>query len=187
METVKLVEQFKNTNVVGLDLAADEAGFPIDNHIKAFEYANKNGLNCTAHAGEAKGPDSVWETLKYFKTTRIGHGVRSIEDPKLIDYLVKKNIHLEVCPTSNIQTDVFDKIEQHCIDKLYNHGVSVGINTYARSVSPITLTSEYQLLQKKFNWNNKHFLKCNLNALEASFANKKLKNELMTKLLKTYL
>jgi adenosine deaminase len=66
MGTVKLVEQFKGTNVVGFDIAADEAGFPIDNHIAAFTYAKAHGINCTAHAGEARGADSVWETLKHF-------------------------------------------------------------------------------------------------------------------------
>ncbi len=187
METVKLVKKFKNTTVVGLDLAADEAGCAIDNHIKAFKYAKNNGLNCTAHAGEARGADSVWETLKNLSTTRIGHGVRSIEDPELIDYLIKNNIHLEVCPTSNIQTDVFDKIENHCIDKLYKAGVSVGINTDARSVSPITLSSEYKLLSRVFNWNKSYFLKCNLNAIEAAFIPDSIKNNLVEQLTNAYL
>jgi len=187
MKTVKLVKKFKNTSVVGLDLAADEAGFAIDNHIKAFEFAKNNKLNCTAHAGEASGADSVWETLKTLSTTRIGHGVRSIEDPELIDYLIKNNIHLEVCPTSNIQTDVFYKIENHCIDKLYNAGVSVGINTDARSVSPITLTSEYELLKEIFNWDKTHFLKCNLNAIEAAFISDSTKKTLSKRLTQAYL
>jgi len=186
MQTVQLVETFKNTTIVGLDLAADEAGFAIDNHVRAFQYAKAHGLNTTAHAGEARGANSVWETLSYFRTTRIGHGVRSIEDSKLIDYLVSNNIHLEVCPTSNIQTDVFDTINHHCIDKLYKAGVSIGINTDARSVSPITLTSEYNLLSKTFNWDKSHFLKCNFNALEAAFIDEATKSELKKQLIRAY-
>ncbi len=90
METVKLVEQFKGSYVAGFDIPADEAGFPIDNHIAAFNYAKEKGIFCTAHAGEAQGPESIWETLKYFGPSRIGHGVRSIEDEKLVAHLRKK-------------------------------------------------------------------------------------------------
>src|SRR5205814_2683217 len=89
METVKLVEKFNGTYVAGFDIAADEAGFPIDNHIAAFEYAKQKNIHCTAHAGEARGADSVWETLQYFGPGRIGHGARSSEDPKLVAHLKK--------------------------------------------------------------------------------------------------
>ena len=68
------------------DIAADEAGFPIDNHIKAFQFAKNNHINCTAHAGEAKGPESVLETLENFHPSRIGHGVRSAENDKLLTF-----------------------------------------------------------------------------------------------------
>jgi adenosine deaminase len=103
LETVKLVHRFKGSKVVGFDIAADEAGYPIDNHISAFHYANDNKIPCTAHAGEARGPDSVWETVANFRPSRIGHGVRSIEDLLLIEELKQKEIHLEVCPTCNVQ------------------------------------------------------------------------------------
>ena len=86
METVELAKKFKGSHVIGFDIAADEAGFPIDNHIKAFDFANMNEIKCTAHAGEARGAESVWETLKNFKPSRIGHGVRSFEDIKLLDF-----------------------------------------------------------------------------------------------------
>lgn len=84
IETVKLAEQFKGTQVAGFDIAADEAGFPIDNHIGAFQFAKTNHIHCTAHAGEARGADSIWETLQHFHPSRIGHGVRSAEDEKLL-------------------------------------------------------------------------------------------------------
>lgn len=186
LETVALVDQFKGTKVVGFDIAADEAGFPIDNHIKAFEFANSKQINCTAHAGEAKGATSVWETLHQFKPKRIGHGVRSIEDEELIKYLVENNIHLEVCPTSNIQTNVFDKIQSHPIDKLYQKGVSLSVNTDARTISNVTLASEYMLLKNQFNWNKANFLRCNLNALDHAFLNPAIKESLKQRILKEY-
>jgi len=179
METVKLVEQFKGTTVVGLDIAADEAGFPIDNHIAAFKYARQNGLHATAHAGEACGPESVWETLRNFEPSRIGHGVRSIEDPELIKYLFENQIHLEVCPTSNLKTGVYDRIEDHPANRIYDSGVSMGISTDGRTISNVTLEEEYGKLQKYFGWEKAHFIKCNLNAIEAAFTTREKKDELI--------
>ena len=170
METVELVRKYKGTHIVGFDIAADEAGFPIDNHIKAFQFAKSHNIHCTAHAGEARGAESVWETLKNFHPSRIGHGVRSAEDAQLLSYLKANNIHLEVCPTSNIQVNVFNKIEDHTADKIYNTGVSMSINTDARTISNVTLADEYKLLERTFKWNKKHFRKCNLEAIDHSFA-----------------
>ncbi|UCH93682.1 MAG: adenosine deaminase [Candidatus Aminicenantes bacterium] len=182
ISTVKLAEQFQGTRVAALDLSADEAGFPLDAHISTFDYARQKGIHCTAHAGEAKGPESVWETLEHVKPSRIGHGVRSIEDPKLVEELKRKNIHLEVCPSCNVQIDVFDTYADHSIDRLYNAGVSVGINTDGRTISNISLTDEYERLQQVFGWGAEHFLKCNQNALAAAFLLAKEKQQLEKKL-----
>ncbi len=169
LETVQLAKEFKGTTIVGFDIAADEAGFGIANHIKAFEFAHLNGIPCTAHAGEAKGPESVWETLQYFKPSRIGHGVRSAEDPALMLFLKENNIHLEVCPTSNIQTNVFNTIQNHSADTIYKSGISMSINTDARAISNVTLADEYQLMETVFNWDIAHFKKCNLEAIQHAF------------------
>ncbi len=186
METVQLVSQFKGSNVVGFDIAADEAGFPIDNHIRAFDFAKKNGLNVTAHAGEAKGAESVWETLKNFHPSRIGHGVRSAEDPELLRFLKKEGIHLEVCPTSNVQTNVVPTIKDHPADRIYHSGVSMSVNTDARAISDTTLTREYQILQKEFDWGKAHFLKCNLEAIEHAFTSDEVKAALRATIIEAY-
>jgi adenosine deaminase len=170
METVELAKKFKGTCVVGFDIAANEAGFPIDNHIKAFQLANENNISCTAHAGEARGAESVWETLMNFHPKRIGHGVRSAEDAALLSFLKFNNIHLEVCPTSNVQSNVFNKIEDHTADKIYNSAVSMSINTDGRTLSDITLAREYELMEEVFRWDKSHFKKCNLEAIDHSFA-----------------
>ena len=178
LRTVKFVDKFKGTHIVGFDIAADEAGFPIDNHIKAFQFAKENNIKCTAHAGEAKGPESVWETLENFHPLRIGHGVRSAEDDKLLAFLKAKHIHLEVCPTSNIQVNVFDKIENHSANKIYNSGVSMSINTDCRTISNTTLNKEYHIMEQIFNWDRKYFKKCNLEAIKHSFATEKIKKKI---------
>ena len=179
IDTVKLVEKFGgHSRVVGFDIAADEAGFPIDNHISAFEYAHEKGLNCTAHAGEACGAESVWETLQKFKPSRIGHGVRSAEDPELMNYLKDHDIHLEVCPTSNLQTNVFDTIADHSINCLYKKGVSLSVNTDTRTISNVTLKEEYQTLADVFDWDSGHFQRCNLEAIDHAFTDNKTKEKL---------
>lgn len=186
METVQLVEQFKGTNVVGFDIAADEAGFPIDAHLKAFAYAKKKGLSCTAHAGEARGADSVWETLRHFHPKRIGHGVRSIEDPELIAFLKAEGIHLEVCPTSNVQTAIYDKIKDHRLNDIYQMGVSMSVNTDARTISNVTLADEYATLERVFGWEKDHFLRCNLEAIRHAFTDESTKAALRQQILEAY-
>ena len=186
METVQLVERFKGSRVAGFDIAADEAGFPIDNHVAAFRYAKEKGIACTAHAGEAKGAESVWETLENFGPSRIGHGVRSVEDIRLLGYLKQAGIHLEVCPTSNIQVNVCDRIDDHPADRLFKYGVSMSINTDARTISDVTLTSEYETMTNVFGWQKAHFLKCNLEAIKHAFVDEETKQKLQQKLRDAY-
>lgn len=187
LQTVKLVEKYlSNSLVVGFDLAADEAGFPIDAHRKAFQCAIDRGIPRTAHTGEAKGAESIWETLKFFNPSRIGHGVRCIEDEELVDEIVNKNIHLEICPTCNIQTDVFNSIEEHPIDYLFKKGVSLSINTDARTLTNVSLTEEYQKLINIFNWGLEETRQCNLNAINHSFLNNIDKKKLSAQIEKSY-
>jgi adenosine deaminase len=186
METVKLVEQFRGSKVTGFDIAGDEAGYPIDAHKTAFLYAREKNIPVTAHAGEACGAGSIWETLKHFRPSRIGHGVRSAEDDRLLDFLKKENIHLEVCPTSNVQTNVVNTIRDHPADKIYRHGVSMNINTDGRTISDTTLTNEYGILENVFHWEKSHFLHCNLQAIEHAFCEAGLKKILAQKIMEAY-
>jgi adenosine deaminase len=186
METVALVHQFKGTRVVGFDIAADEVGYPVANHIKAFQFAQSHQIHCTAHAGEARGAESVWETLEVFKPERIGHGVRSAEDEKLLAYLKEHNIHLEICPSSNVKTNVFKTIENHFADKIYNAGVSMSINTDGRTISNVSLTEEYLLMEKVFKWTTAHFQKCNIEAINHSFASEVVKEKIKEMLNNVY-
>ena len=186
LKTAQLVSKFKDTLVVGLDIAGDEAGYPIDAHQKAFDYAREKGIKCTAHAGEACGAHSVWETIRNFHPLRIGHGVRSIEDESLLKFIREKELHLEVCPTSNIQVDVFDAIADHPVDKLYMDGHSLSINTDARTISDTNLENEYKKLEAVFGWSKEHFKKCNLEAIKHAFADEATKGRIRSLLLEAY-
>ena len=186
METVKLVEEFKGKGVLGFDIAADEAGYPLDNHIDAFKYAVQNDINCTAHAGEAKGPESIWETIDKLKVKRIGHGVKCIKDPKLVKVLSENNYHLEVCVSSNIKTKTFNKIEDHPISQINESSISMSINTDGRTISDTDLTNEYKLVSKKFGWSIEEFKKCNLEAIKHAFVSDEIKTQLSEIINKEY-
>ncbi len=176
MKTAKLIETYRGSRVAALDLAGDEAGFPIAAHVKAYEYAQQHNLFRTAHAGEALGPESIWETLRLLNPTRIGHGTRGIEDPKLVQYLRRNRIHLELCPSANVQIiPSFAELEHHPIDKLYRSDVSLNINTDTRMLTPTTLTREYEEVSRVFGWGREEFYRTNLMAVEAAFVDELVK------------
>jgi adenosine deaminase len=186
LETVRLVEKFRGTHVAAFDIAGDEAGYPLDAHLAAFRFAIEHGIPATAHAGEAAGPSSVWETLRLLQPARIGHGIRSIEDEPLMAHLAATGVHLEVCPTSNVQTDVVAAYSDHPVDRLYRQGLSLGINTDTRTVTDVTLTQEYKRLHATFGWGAHEFLAVNLNALAAAFVEPSMKQALEQRLREQY-
>lgn len=187
IQTVKLVEQFRGSRVVALDLAADEAGFPLDAHVNAYRYAREHELFRTAHAGEACGPESVWETLRLLTPHRIGHGTRSIEDERLLEHLRQQRIHLEICPSANVQIiPSIGSMEEHPIDRLFRAGVSLNVNTDTRMLTPTTLTREYEELRRVFGWGQEEFLRANLMGLDAAFVDSTVKQRLRERLLEAY-
>lgn len=181
LETAHLVKQFAGSRVVALDIAGDEAGYPVDAHIPAYQFAIDSGLYRTAHAGEARGAESVWETLEILQPMRIGHGVRSVEDASLLSHLRDRRIHLEVCPSSNVQTRAFRSFPEHSIDRLYRAGVPLGINTDARTITNVTLEEEYARLHQAFGWNEEEFLAANREALRAAFIEDRLRQRLLSR------
>jgi adenosine deaminase len=187
METIRLVERFQASRVVALDIAGDEAGFPLDAHIGAYRLARERGLCRTAHAGEACGPESVWQTLRLLDPQRIGHGTRSYEDDALVDHLRREKIHLEVCPSSNVQIiPSIESWEQHPVDRLYRAGVPLSVSTDTRMLTPATLTGEYEGLRRVFNWGKEEFLRTNQMALEAAFTHSARKEQLQIRLAQAY-
>ena len=128
--------------LIGVDLAGDEAGYPAAMFAPAFARAHEHGLNVTIHAGEAAGPESVWEAMRHLKPSRIGHGVRSAEDPRLLEHLVESDITLEVAITSNVQTGAASEIRRHQVSALVDAGVRVAISTDNPTVSNTRLSRE---------------------------------------------
>lgn len=186
LQTVHLVKRFSGSRVVAFDIAGDEAGYPIDNHLAAYQYAIEHNIYRTAHAGEASGADSVWETLEHFQPTRIGHGVRSIEDSMLVEHLKQEHIHLEICPSCNVQIDIVPTFADHPIDRLYRQGVKLNVNTDTRAITNINLRQEYDKLASTFGWTKAELLATNINAVNAAFIPQSLKDDLTRHLQTAY-
>ncbi len=128
---------------VGITIGGAEADFPPKPFAHCYELARANGLKLSAHAGEAAGPDSIWDAVRELRVDRIGHGVRAAEDPELLDYLAEKGIPLEVCPTSNIKTGVFASFAEHSLPRLVEAGVAVTLNTDDPTFFGTTLAGEF--------------------------------------------
>lgn len=176
LKTIELAIKYLDKGVVAIDLAGAEALYPTANFERLFQIAKDKNIPFTIHAGEADGKDSILSAIN-FKTKRIGHGVRCIEDKEILDMIKKNNITLEVCPTSNIQTDIFENYHYHPIRKLYDMNILVTINVDNMTVSNIDLTQEYEKLVKNFNFTLKDFKKMNINAINASFLKEELKEK----------
>jgi adenosine deaminase len=127
-----------------VDLAGDEANFPAQLFAGAFAKARDAGLHVTIHAGEAAGPQSVWDAVRHLGAERIGHGVRAAEDPRLMEHLAGRSITLEVSLTSNTQTGAAPGYADHQIHQLLAAGVPVSLNTDNPRVSNVRLSQEHR-------------------------------------------
>jgi aminodeoxyfutalosine deaminase len=161
-----------NDGVVAIGLGGDEERGPAILFADLFREAYDKGLRLTCHAGEMSGPQggpqSVWQALE-IGAERIGHGVRSIEDPALVAHLAKKQIPLEVCVTSNIRTGSVSELAEHPVKKLYDAGVPIIMNTDDPALFGCTLTSEYELAASQFGFTEKQLAELALNSVRYAF------------------
>jgi adenosine deaminase len=147
MNNLDLVLKHKMPSVIGIGLGGSEKNGPAKDFVKVFEKARAEGLHVVAHSGEDMGPESVWDTINYLHAERIGHGISSFQDEKLMALLAEKRIPLEVCPTSNIFTQAYaTTIENHPVKKIFDKKVNVTINTDDPSLFSTNLIHEYMLL-----------------------------------------
>jgi adenosine deaminase len=128
-----------------IDIAGNEAGYAARLFTAAYDRAREAGLRLTAHAGEAAGPESVWDAIRHLRAERIGHGVRAAEDPRLMSHLAEHGITLEVAITSNVQTRAAASYAGHQVRTLLRHGVPVTLNTDNPRASGTSLPREYDL------------------------------------------
>jgi aminodeoxyfutalosine deaminase len=164
--------------VVGFGLGGTEKGYPPEWFADAYVVAREAGLHSVPHAGEIAGPESVWGAIRVLGAERIGHGVRSVEDPVLVDYLKEHQIPLEVCPTSNVCLGTYASFEEHPIRWLWDNGVFVTVNSDDPPMFNTDLVGEYQVLVDHLGFDAADLERLSLNALEASFLPDATKTEL---------
>jgi adenosine deaminase len=130
--------------VVGVDLAGDEENYPPSMFAAAIARARDAGLGVTVHAGEFAGPSSVWTAVYQLGATRIGHGIRAVDDPALLERLRERGVTLELCPTSNVRLGLVPALAEHPLSALLTRGVQVTINSDDPLLLGTNLTAELQ-------------------------------------------
>ena len=185
LETIRTAKDFLGQGVCAVDLAGAEALFPTKDFADLFALAKEWGIPYTIHAGEADGPDSVYKALE-FGAKRIGHGVRSLEDGALVQKLAAEGITLELCPTSNLNTSIFDSYEAYPLRRLMEAGVRVTVNTDNMTVSNTTVAAELQHMAEALQLNKEELLQLNCNAAEAAFADADTKKWLKAEIEKRF-
>jgi adenosine deaminase len=164
--------------VVGFNLAGDEANYPAGEFAEAFDIAAGAGLGCTVHAGEWDGPQSVRAALG-LPVTRIGHGVRSIEDPSLVEELADRGIVLECCPTSNVVLGLYGSYEDHPLPALRAAGVKTTLGSDDPPYFGASIGGEYELCRERFGFDDDDLRAISRTAVEAAFCEESLKERLM--------
>ena len=197
LEIAELAVRHRDNGVVGFDIAGPEAGFPPVNHKAAFDYLAENMFPTTVHAGEADGIESIRDAIVSGRTLRLGHGVRIYQDllmreedgrdyvqlGEVAEWVHFRQIALELCPVSNMQTgavaDLGDEYVDHPVAILFDLGFRVTISPDNRLMSGTSVTNELELLVENFEFDLDDLEQLQLNAAEASFQTLDAREELM--------
>jgi adenosine deaminase len=179
-EIAQLAIRYRDSGVVGFDIAGAEAGFPPTRHLDAFEYVRQQNGHFTIHAGEAFGLPSIWEALQYCGADRLGHGVRIVDDitvaedgtatlGRLAAYVRDKRIPLEMCPTSNVHTGAAKSVADHPIGLLTDLRFRVTVNTDNRLMSDVSVSGELVALVETFGYGWDRLQWFAVNAMKSAF------------------
>jgi adenosine deaminase len=176
MEIAELAVRYRDSGVVGFDIAGAEAGFPPTRHLDAFEYLQRENFHFTIHAGEAFGLPSIWQAIQWCGADRLGHGVRIVDDisgdgqlGRLAAYVRDKRIPLELCPSSNVQTGAVASIAEHPIGLLRDLRFRVTVNTDNRLMSRTSMSREMALLVEAFGYGWSELQWFTVNAMKSAF------------------
>lgn len=170
LETADWFIQYRTPLTVAFGIGGIELGYPPARHAEAFRRILAEGdIPIVPHAGETAGADSIWNAIEVCQATRIGHGVRCLEDDTLVDYLREHQIPLEVNPTSNVCLGVVDSIANHPIQRLIDAGLYVTVNSDDPPMFNTTLTNEFIVCAEAFDWDMDMLQQLTMNALNATF------------------
>jgi adenosine deaminase len=179
-ELVELLTGMRHPRVVALSIDGNEAaaGRTGPRFAEAFRRAGQGGLRRTVHAGESSGPEGVWDAIELLNADRIDHGVRAIEDPRLVALLADRRIPLGVCPTSNVTLGVYRSMQEHPLERLRRAGVMVSVNTDDPVLLGTTLEREYELCRAAFDWPDEVVKSVARTSIDASFASQDVQQRL---------
>ena len=181
MRTLEEALNYRDT-IVAVGLDSSEQGHPPEKFQAVFERAMGENFLTVAHAGEEGPPEYIWSAIKLLHVSRIDHGVRSIEDADLLQYLIQRQIPLTVCPLSNVKLKVFNSMEQHNLKKLLNLGLCVTVNSDDPAYFGGYITENYQAVADALKLSHSDIYQLAKNSFEASFISKEAKEALFTEL-----
>jgi adenosine deaminase len=185
MEVLDLIEQ-KSDNIVSIDIGGSEERFPPKPYALVYRRAKEMGLHLVAHAGEAAGPESIWEAVKYLNVEHVGHGVAASRDPDLMNYLLKHHVTIEMCPISNLRTRVVSSLKKHPIRTFLEKGLKVTVNTDDPSMFNTDMNNEYLQLHRCLDFTIPELFRLSLNAVDSSFLSEKRKIEMRESFIKEF-
>jgi adenosine deaminase len=185
MEVLDLIEK-KSDNIVSIDIGGSEERFPPKPYAPVYHRAREMGLHLVAHAGEAAGPESIWEAVKYLNVERIGHGVTASRDPELMSCLLRRDITIETCPISNLKTKVVSSLKKHPIRTFLEKGLKVTVSTDDPSMFDTDMNNEYLQLHRRLNFTIPELFRLSLNAVVSSFLPEKRKIEMRESFIKEF-
>ncbi|MCR9066887.1 MAG: hypothetical protein NXI00_23145, partial [Cytophagales bacterium] len=175
----------EDRQLVGFDLAGDEAGFATSLFTEAFDYVHKNSsLGITVHSGEAAGWESVEQAIDLARATRLGHGVRLAESPQLVKRLELNVDHpttIEVCVTSNLLTKTINCLEEHPVRQFYDAGPGLRIVPCTDGIAMIgtTVSEQYDILQCSFGFTPQELVSILEDSFKAAFCPPTVKESLL--------
>lgn len=170
--------------IVALDLAGDELGFPGELFNTHFRQARDSGWHITVHAGEAAGADSIWQAIDQLGAERIGHGVAAIVDRNLMNHMAQHQIAIESCLTSNLQTSTVLAADQHPLPHFLRHGILATINTDDPAVQGIEIQHEYQVAAPQAGLTPAEIRQAQINGLNVAFLAESEKQRIREKVLR---
>ena len=168
-EVVRQAARLRDRGVVGFGIGGDERKAPAELFRDVFAGARSEGLRITVHAGETDGPASVWGALNALGAERIGHGLTAAEDPALVDYLVEKQVPVEICLTSNLRTGCLDDLRQHPLRRYFDRGMAVVLNTDDPALFGTDLNREYRLAREVFGFTDGELAQLARTSFHAAF------------------
>ena len=167
-QVVEIALAARDQGVVALGLGGSEAEFPAELFERTFALARQAGLPRVPHAGENAGPQSIWAALRLLHADRLGHGVRCVEDPALVEHLREHQVPLELCPTSNVRLGIYPDYDAHPLRQLWDAGLLVTINSDDPPMFGTDLNREYEVLVDHFGFDADDLEQISLNGLRAS-------------------